>query len=57
MAERARASQLGGVPMHWMVRWPGDFPLFAAEAAGARFRDMDGIEYVDLCPGDSGATP
>jgi glutamate-1-semialdehyde 2,1-aminomutase len=29
--------------------------VFAAEAAGARFRDVDGIEYVDLCLGDTGA--
>ncbi len=41
--------------MHWMVRWPGDYPVFASEAAGARFRDVDGIEYVDFCLGDTGA--
>jgi glutamate-1-semialdehyde 2,1-aminomutase len=41
--------------MHWMVRWPGDFPLFAAEASGARFHDVDGIEYVDFCLGDTAA--
>ncbi len=41
--------------MHWMVRWPGGFPLFAVEANGARFRDVDGLEYVDFCLGDTGA--
>ena len=41
--------------MHWMVRWAGGFPVFAAEASGARFTDVDGIEYVDLCLGDTGA--
>src|SRR3954452_2305238 len=41
--------------MHWMVRWPGRFPVFAAEASGARFRDVDGLEYVDFCLGDTGA--
>jgi len=41
--------------MHWMVRWPGGFPIFASEASGARFRDVDGIEYVDFCLGDTGA--
>ncbi len=46
---------LAGVPMHWMVRWAGGFPVFAAEAHGARFRDVDGIEYVDFCLGDTGA--
>ena len=55
LARRARSSLLAGVPMHWMVRWAGGFPVFAAEAAGARFRDVDGHEYVDLCLGDTGA--
>jgi glutamate-1-semialdehyde 2,1-aminomutase len=55
LAEQARRNLLGGVPMHWMVRWPGGFPVFAAEAEGARFRDVDGHEYVDFCLGDTGA--
>jgi glutamate-1-semialdehyde 2,1-aminomutase len=55
LADAAKASLLGGVPMHWMVRWPGGFPVFAADASGARFRDVDGIEYVDFCLGDTGA--
>jgi glutamate-1-semialdehyde 2,1-aminomutase len=55
LAERAKGSLLGGVPMHWMVRWPGGFPVFAAEAEGARCRDVDGHEYVDFCLGDTGA--
>jgi len=55
LAERAQASLLAGVPMHWMVRWAGGFPLFAVEAHGARFRDVDGLEYVDFCLGDTGA--
>jgi glutamate-1-semialdehyde 2,1-aminomutase len=55
LAQRARSSLLAGVPMHWMVRWPGGFPVFASEASGARFRDVDGIEYVDFCLGDTGA--
>jgi glutamate-1-semialdehyde 2,1-aminomutase len=55
LAGRARSSLLAGVPMHWMVRWPGGFPVFASEASGARFRDVDGIEYVDFCLGDTGA--
>src|ERR1700693_2419889 len=55
LAGQARASLLGGVPMRWMVRWPGRFPVFADEAHGARFRDVDGLEYVDFCLGDTGA--
>ena len=46
---------LGGVPMPWMTRLPGAFPLFFTEAHGARFVDADGIEYVDFCLGDTGA--
>ncbi|MCS7067708.1 MAG: aspartate aminotransferase family protein [Meiothermus sp.] len=52
---RAQNSLLAGVPMHWMTRWPGGFPLFVAEAKGATFRDVDGLEYIDLCLGDTGA--
>jgi glutamate-1-semialdehyde 2,1-aminomutase len=55
LARRASSSLLAGVPMHWMVRWPGAYPVFAEEAWGARFRDVDGIEYVDFCLGDTGA--
>ena len=53
--ERGRASLIGGVPMNWMRRWPGSFPPFIAEAGGARLTDVDGLEYVDLCLGDTGA--
>jgi glutamate-1-semialdehyde 2,1-aminomutase len=44
-----------GVPMSWMAKWPGGFPIFVATAKGSRFHDVDGIEYVDLCLGDTGA--
>src|SRR3989442_15492683 len=53
--ERARVSLLGGVPMNWMVRWSGPFPLFVKEARGAHFTDVDGHRYLDLCLGDTGA--
>jgi glutamate-1-semialdehyde 2,1-aminomutase len=53
--ERARGSLLAGVPMNWMVKWAGGSPLFVAEASGARFRDVDGHEYIDFCLGDTGA--
>ena len=55
LAERARGSLFEGVPMHWMRKWPGGFPVFVAEASGARFVDVDGHEYVDFCLGDTGA--
>jgi glutamate-1-semialdehyde 2,1-aminomutase len=38
--EQAKASLFEGVPMSWMVRWAGAFPIFVAEASGARFRDV-----------------
>ena len=55
LAEQARGPLLAGVPMPWMTRWPGAFPVFSASASGARLVDVDGIEYVDLCLGDTGA--
>ena len=55
LAREAQQSLLAGVPMPWMIRWAGGFPVFAAEAEGARFRDVDGNEYVDFCLGDTAA--
>ena len=53
--ERGQGALLAGVPMPWMVEWASPFPVFAAEAQGAHFTDLDGNEYVDLCLGDTGA--
>jgi glutamate-1-semialdehyde 2,1-aminomutase len=55
LAAAARGPLLAGVPMPWMTRWPGRFPLFFESATGARLTDVDGTEYVDLCLGDTGA--
>ncbi len=55
LAEAARTHLLGGVPMNWMSRWPGPWPVFAAHAQGATVVDVDGNEYADLCLGDTGA--
>src|SRR5688572_16228915 len=55
LAERARGPLLAGVPLPGMTRWAGSFPVFVDTATGARFTDVDGIEYVDLCLGDTGA--
>ena len=55
LAAQAGGSLLAGVPMPWMTRWPGAFPLFCASASGARLVDVDDVEYVDLCLGDTGA--
>ena len=55
MYKRAQNSLLAGVPMNWMVRWAGGFPIFVKEAHGAHFTCVDGHEYVDFCLGDTGA--
>ena len=53
--QRARKSLHGGVPMLWMIRWAGAFPVFVQSARGARFTDVDGNTYIDFCLGDTGA--
>nr|WP_269329661.1 aspartate aminotransferase family protein [Kineosporia babensis] len=55
LAEQAREHLTGGVPMSWMVKWPGPFPVFVNEAYGAHFTCADSIDHVDLCLGDTGA--
>src|SRR4026208_1053185 len=52
--QRALKSLYGGVPMLWMIRWAGSFPVFVKEAKGARFMDVDGNSYIDFCLGDTG---
>src|ERR1700730_16081226 len=53
--KRAQQSLLGGVPMNWMKKWAGEFPVFVMKAKGAHFTCADGKDYVDLCLGDTGA--
>ena len=55
LAKEAQANLLGGVPMAWMTRWPGSFPIFFDTAHGAHFTDVDGLDYIDFCLGDTGA--
>ncbi|MBT5616416.1 MAG: aminotransferase class III-fold pyridoxal phosphate-dependent enzyme [Microbacteriaceae bacterium] len=44
-----------GVPMLWMAKWPGPWPVYVDHAQGAHFTCADGIDHVDLCLGDTGA--
>ena len=44
-----------GVPMSWMSKWPGAYPVFVEEAKGAGFVDVDGNTYIDFCLGDTGS--
>ena len=53
--EKAKGVMPGGVPMSWMAKWPGKYPLFVATAQGAHFVDVDGNEFIDLCLGDTGS--
>lgn len=45
----------GRVPMTWMNKWSGGFPLYLDEAHGNRITDVDGHTYVDFALGDTGA--
>jgi glutamate-1-semialdehyde 2,1-aminomutase len=54
VAERSE-HLFGGVPMTWMAKAPGGFPLVHAEAHGSRVVDLDGHELIDFCLGDTGA--
>jgi glutamate-1-semialdehyde 2,1-aminomutase len=62
--QRAQDVLLSGVPMSWMLKWAGAFPIeneagafpiFGAKARGSRLVDVDGNEYIDFCLGDTGA--
>ncbi len=53
--EQGKASMPGGVPMSWMAKWPGAYPIFVESAKGAHFNDVDGNTYIDFCLGDTGS--
>ena len=45
----------GRVPMTWMNKWAGGYPLYVKSAHGNRIVDADDNEYVDFSLGDTGA--
>ena len=52
----SRADHLfGRVPMTWMNKWSGGFPLYLDRAHGNRITDVDGRDYIDFALGDTGA--
>lgn len=53
--KKAKGSLLQGVPMNWMTKWAGSYPVYVASAKGAHFQDVDGNDYLDLCLGDTGS--
>jgi len=45
----------GRVPMTWMSKWAGGYPLTFTTARGNRITDVDGHTYIDFALGDTGA--
>ncbi|MGA0856995.1 MAG: transaminase [Candidatus Nanopelagicales bacterium] len=45
----------GRVPMTWMSKWSGGFPIYLQSAHGNRITDIDDNEYIDFALGDTGA--
>ncbi|MFM8894577.1 MAG: transaminase [Actinomycetales bacterium] len=45
----------GRVPMTWMNKWAGGYPIYLRGARGNRVTDVDGHEYVDFALGDTGS--
>lgn len=45
----------GKVPMTWMNKKAGGFPIYFERASGNRIWDIDGNEYIDFALGDTGA--
>ena len=52
---KAQEVMPGGIPMSWMAKWPGKYPIFVSSAQGAHFTDVDGNTYIDFCLGDTGS--
>ena len=53
--KRAKSVLLAGVPMHWMTRWAGPYPIFVQRGRGNHVLDVDGHDYLDFCLGDTGS--
>jgi glutamate-1-semialdehyde 2,1-aminomutase len=54
-AYRAASHLFGNVPMTWMNKKAGGFPLYFESGRGNLVRDIDGHEYLDFALGDTGA--
>ena len=55
MFKAGQKNMPGGVPMSWMAKWPGAYPVFVESAKGSHFTDVDGNKYIDFCLGDTGS--
>lgn len=54
-AFRAADHLFGRVPMTWMSKWSGNFPIYLAGAHGSEVTCVDGHTYIDFALGDTGA--
>jgi glutamate-1-semialdehyde 2,1-aminomutase len=54
-AYQAATNLFGRVPMTWMNKSAGGFPLYLSKARGAHVEDLDGHDLIDFCLGDTGA--
>jgi glutamate-1-semialdehyde 2,1-aminomutase len=54
-AYRSASHLFGRVPMTWMNKVSGGFPIYLDRARGNRVWDVDGNEYLDFALGDTGA--
>ena len=45
----------GQVPMTWMNKWSGGFPIYLDRAKGNRITSVDGHTYIDFALGDTAA--
>jgi glutamate-1-semialdehyde 2,1-aminomutase len=55
VAYQSAANLFGRVPMTWMNKSAGGFPLYLSKAKGAHVEDLDGHDLIDFCLGDTGA--
>jgi glutamate-1-semialdehyde 2,1-aminomutase len=55
VAYEAADNLFGRVPMTWMNKKAGGFPVYFDRAEGNRIWDIDGHEYIDFALGDTGA--
>lgn len=51
----SQKSLINGVPMQWMSRLPGPFPIYFEKAQKQTIIDVDQNTYVDFCLGDTGS--
>lgn len=54
-AYQAADHLFGRVPMTWMSKWSGSFPMYLQSARGSEITCIDGHTHIDFALGDTGA--